>query len=680
MQEELFQGIMLRNLPSVLRRQRNISSVFCADVQNWRSICITYKNKTKSEPKGKSDNKTMGLDFQKTEKEFSLIDSNVSPLRKMGLSSAAAPNRTGLSDKLKSGVENLSGYSLDGVKVHYNSPKPAQFSAAAYTAGKNIFVGPGHESSLPHEAWHVVQQMKGEVSATNNINGVNVNENPALEREADIMGKKALSQTDSSELELISAEPRSDVDQFDHVINLSEPKPAVSESLKNCPHPMVVFECPIRFQNNYDEIYKQSLTYKDRNTICVFGVNSKDHEDFKIDTTNPPDGAGTESTFSHLAYYCTFNWTEINEKYAHGYPFPAVEARQAVANAAKKITGDIVDSNKQRNPGKAEDENDLSKTFVYRWLDEDSREEYTPELSKEIDALAKKDEVALKGGTYDWRIEADDMSSYHQSSGDFLNDLNIAEETLRNRFVILANKYKNIEAKDELVGCYVPESTVMMNQSAHNWIAGDLTKKDDGSFSAKGGLTKTLSAGGKTADYSAQDKESAKAMSKLRLTVNKCITPAIKTTKPVKFQKGDSGKIDKSYLGKEFFEAISSNKEVEKLNSKEAFYKALKAVRQSVFDPDHWFFEKIASDWAGPSKCNKDSINNDDEMNRDPIHCVQLAFNANRRNMADILYISYVSKFLSGKPVPPGDNPDDKPDIPYYVLGRMPDAEKYIKE
>ena len=35
-------------------------------------------------------------------------------------------NNTGLPDNLKSGIENLSGYSEDDVKVHYNSSKPAQ--------------------------------------------------------------------------------------------------------------------------------------------------------------------------------------------------------------------------------------------------------------------------------------------------------------------------------------------------------------------------------------------------------------------------------------------------------------------------------------------------------------------------------------------------------------------------
>ena len=36
-------------------------------------------------------------------------------------------NQTGLPDKLKSGMENLSGFSMDDVKVHRNSDKPAQF-------------------------------------------------------------------------------------------------------------------------------------------------------------------------------------------------------------------------------------------------------------------------------------------------------------------------------------------------------------------------------------------------------------------------------------------------------------------------------------------------------------------------------------------------------------------------
>ena len=69
-------------------------------------------------------------------------------------------NNTGLPDNLKSGVDNLSGYSLDNVRVHYNSPKPAQLQSLAYTQGTNIHIAPRQEEHLPHEACHVVQQMQ----------------------------------------------------------------------------------------------------------------------------------------------------------------------------------------------------------------------------------------------------------------------------------------------------------------------------------------------------------------------------------------------------------------------------------------------------------------------------------------------------------------------------------------
>jgi Domain of unknown function (DUF4157) len=74
---------------------------------------------------------------------------------------AQAPNTTGMSDNLKAGIENLSGMSMDAVKVHYNSDKPAQLNALAYTQGTDIHVGPGQEQHVPHEAWHVVQQADG---------------------------------------------------------------------------------------------------------------------------------------------------------------------------------------------------------------------------------------------------------------------------------------------------------------------------------------------------------------------------------------------------------------------------------------------------------------------------------------------------------------------------------------
>ncbi|HEX7026125.1 MAG TPA: DUF4157 domain-containing protein [Gammaproteobacteria bacterium] len=103
----------------------------------------------------------------------------------------ACQNATGIPAGLKSGLERLSGFDLSPVRVHYNSPKPAQIGALAYAQGSNIHLGPGQEKHLPHEGWHVVQQMQGRVMSTAQYKNVAINDNALLELEADVMGAKA---------------------------------------------------------------------------------------------------------------------------------------------------------------------------------------------------------------------------------------------------------------------------------------------------------------------------------------------------------------------------------------------------------------------------------------------------------------------------------------------------------
>jgi hypothetical protein len=110
---------------------------------------------------------------------------------------APPPNRTGLPDRLKAGIEQLSGFAMDDVRVHYNSPKPAAVQALAYSKGTEIHVGPGQEQHLPHEAWHVVQQKQGRVKPTLQMKGVAINDDDTLELEADTMGAAAAMRTPS---------------------------------------------------------------------------------------------------------------------------------------------------------------------------------------------------------------------------------------------------------------------------------------------------------------------------------------------------------------------------------------------------------------------------------------------------------------------------------------------------
>lgn len=131
------------------------------------------------------DNRPMNQPVQRTEEEDEPLQGKFKAPVQM------AKNETGMPDHLKAGIEELSGFSMDDVRVHYNSDKPATVQALAYTQGTDIHVAPGQERHLPHEAWHVAQQMAGRVEPTTEVGGMPVNDNADLEHEADVMGAKA---------------------------------------------------------------------------------------------------------------------------------------------------------------------------------------------------------------------------------------------------------------------------------------------------------------------------------------------------------------------------------------------------------------------------------------------------------------------------------------------------------
>lgn len=133
-------------------------------------------------------------DLQSIQKEKSPVEAKPEgETAQLAEQTAEKPNNTGLPNELKSGVEQLSGVSMEDVKVNYNSNKPAQLSAHAYAQGSDIHVASGQEKHVPHEAWHVAQQKKGRVQPTTQLMGsIPVNDDKKLETEADVMGAKAL--------------------------------------------------------------------------------------------------------------------------------------------------------------------------------------------------------------------------------------------------------------------------------------------------------------------------------------------------------------------------------------------------------------------------------------------------------------------------------------------------------
>lgn len=105
----------------------------------------------------------------------------------------SAPTGAGepLPPKLRAHHETESGVSLEDAQVFRNSPIPARWNAEALTFRNRVFLGPGKERHLAHEAWHVVQQKRNAVHADFRIGGTGVNTSARFENEADRMGARA---------------------------------------------------------------------------------------------------------------------------------------------------------------------------------------------------------------------------------------------------------------------------------------------------------------------------------------------------------------------------------------------------------------------------------------------------------------------------------------------------------
>ena len=92
------------------------------------------------------------------------------------------------------GISKLTNgkHDLSNVDVKKDATMTAQLNAHAFTQGNSIHIAPGQEKHIAHEAWHVVQQREGRVKPTTQVAGQPVNDNPALEKEADEMGSRAM--------------------------------------------------------------------------------------------------------------------------------------------------------------------------------------------------------------------------------------------------------------------------------------------------------------------------------------------------------------------------------------------------------------------------------------------------------------------------------------------------------
>lgn len=108
-------------------------------------------------------------------------------------------NQTGIPDTVKQRMEDSFNTDFSSVRVHPESSSAPDVGALAYTQGTDIHFAPGQfkpdtsagQQLLGHELAHVVQQAEGRVQPTTEIGGMAVNDDVALEHEADVLGAKA---------------------------------------------------------------------------------------------------------------------------------------------------------------------------------------------------------------------------------------------------------------------------------------------------------------------------------------------------------------------------------------------------------------------------------------------------------------------------------------------------------
>lgn len=140
-----------------------------------------------------------------------------------------------LPDPVRTDMEQAFNTDFSDVNIETNSKKADDLGALAYTQGNTITFGPNQYNPttqqgrelLGHELTHVVQQREGKVVPTIQQKGAYINDDSALEREADEKGKRA-AQTKAQDAS--SKEGDDKTPQKKPISN--SPKPVIQRAMK----------------------------------------------------------------------------------------------------------------------------------------------------------------------------------------------------------------------------------------------------------------------------------------------------------------------------------------------------------------------------------------------------------------------------------------------------------------
>ena len=117
------------------------------------------------------------------------LNSSASPIQR------AAEEESGIKEQMSQAL----GHDFSDVNIHTDSKAATNVGALAYTQGKDVHFAPGQfnpdttqgKELIGHEFKHKEQQDNNRVQATTEVNGMPVNDDKGLEKEADDAGKIA---------------------------------------------------------------------------------------------------------------------------------------------------------------------------------------------------------------------------------------------------------------------------------------------------------------------------------------------------------------------------------------------------------------------------------------------------------------------------------------------------------
>ena len=155
---------------------------------------------------GKAEDLSAGIQMNEEEEELQMKSGPEGEEKR----SDSIGTKTVMPEDVRGKMENSFGTDFSNVNIHQNSDQASNIGALAYTQGNDVHFAPGQynpgstkgQELLGHELTHVVQQRQGRVrpdseqkkglpAGAQAKEGININSDTALEKEADVMGAKA---------------------------------------------------------------------------------------------------------------------------------------------------------------------------------------------------------------------------------------------------------------------------------------------------------------------------------------------------------------------------------------------------------------------------------------------------------------------------------------------------------